>query len=291
MTTRDLVHVVRAELESVGPLTGTARRHDADRAAASAVDAVLADARYLEQAVTSGSSSIDEATASAAQLALETTSLLYAAGADHRRWRRWASLSAFGLLLHNEPVEAMQYALLAGETDMAAAFACAPPATRTFGERVVWAFGTGDDEIGTPEPTDWAGAAWRSLFEAVRDHHRARTELALETIVELHVDLYGENWDRFEWRGYPMFDPLAGAAAAVARRGGLVLGIRRHSPVATSTPGWPRATGTAVSRASSVPSPLAAAEGARRMPVRWCPNGGDARSGSWVPTPEPSSTT
>ena len=255
MTTRDLVHVVRAELESVGPLTGTARRHDADRAAASAVDAVLADARYLEHAVTSGSSSTDEATASAAQLALETTSLLYAAGADHRRWRRWASLSAFGLLLHNEPVEAMQYALLAGETDMAAAFACAPPATHTFGERVVWAFGTGDDEIGTPEPTDWAGAAWRSLFEAVRDHHRARTELALETIVELHVDLYGENWDRFEWRGYPMFDPLAGAAAAVARRGDSCRGSGRHRrslPRSRAGRGRP---GTAVSCVLPVPLP------------------------------------
>lgn len=222
MTPSAFVGLVRRQLATEVTRCGPARRPNVAAVASEIVASLRETIAFVDDSVRDGSLSVTEGASTATTTALETTSFLYAAGAAHREWRRWASLSAVGLLLRDEPVEAMPYALLAGETAMAADFPSSPPATDTVAERVVWALGTGAVVRGTPDPSDPAGGSWLDLLEAVRDHDAAGVELALGAIVERHLEKYGEHWDRFEWRGFPLFDPLAGAAAAVARRAGLV---------------------------------------------------------------------
>ena len=129
--------------------------------------------------------------------------MLYAAGADHREWRRWAALAAFGLLLIggvDELAEASQHARLAGEWALAA-------------------------ELPDPAPHDDEVSAriWSTFTSAMRARDAGEVTAALHELADRRADLFGSGWQRFvEW-AYPVFDPLSGAAAATARHRGLVL--------------------------------------------------------------------
>jgi hypothetical protein len=222
VTPDEYVRWVRQEFEAVTVPRGPGRRVGVERYLPAVFDWVRGSTRSTAAAVADGSEPIDTGLTAMADLALEITSLLYAAGADHPVWRHWAALAAFGLLLGDRPVEAVQYALLAGEEALAADVPFEPRRTRWFGEGVVWALATGVRTIGEPSPADAAGGPWRTVFRAVLDREPPLVELALHTIGELHNGRSDEPWEDFEPRSYPLFDPLAGAGAAVARRAGLL---------------------------------------------------------------------
>lgn len=187
---------------------------------------------WLPQAVDDGSLTIDEAVAATTERALEVTSLLYATGAPHQLWRHWAALSCFGLLFDGRVTTANEYALLAGEWALAADL---PRSTVTgdaeyFPDAVLLGVSGADATATLPDGSselqyaDLLGDVWTSFAAALAERSPVLVTLALHTIADLHIDVFGETWDRFYALEHALFDPAACGAAALARRHGLVTG-------------------------------------------------------------------
>jgi hypothetical protein len=230
------VGLVRQQADALEVPTGPPRRRNV-RDVERVLQVTRNDLAWIDEAVAAGQHPVPTAAEAACGRAREVTSLLYAAGAQDQAWRHWASLSAFGLLLTtvgHEPcddghvgentAEAVQYAVLAGEWRLAGALPHDPPRAEYYAESVVWALGVGETDLQPPAAAvgDDAADVWWSFFTAVAERNPGATTLALHTITEVHIDLFGDGWERFvEW-DYPLFDPMAGAGAALARHHGLV---------------------------------------------------------------------
>jgi hypothetical protein len=222
----DYVALVRSELEAVEVPAGEPRL-----SGVADLDVVLRvtanDIAWMVEATSDGSLTPADATAAACGRAREITSMLYAAGAPAAVWRRWAGLSAFGLVLGLDDsgvAEAAQYALIGGEWRLAADLPRQPPPVTYHAEHVLWALVTGQPLDGAPTTAAAdSEAVWDSYAAAVRERNPVRATLALHTITELHIDLFGEGWNRFVKWDHPLFDRMACAGAALARHLDLVI--------------------------------------------------------------------
>lgn len=188
---------------------------------------------WVDEAVSDGSYPALDGARAACERARELTSLLYAAGADDHEWRHWSAWSSFGLMLMaasangadgEELAESLQYAVLAGEWQLAAALSdVRPPAFNRYADYVVWALAAGRTDIEPPwDGDDDTAEVWRSFANGVINQHPNATTLALDTIAEVHMDTFGDDWKRFVPWEHPLFDLVAGAGAALARHRGLV---------------------------------------------------------------------
>lgn len=221
------VALVRAELAAVEAPEGPRRR-----SGVADLDVVLRvtanDLAWIVDAIGDGSLAPAEAIAAACGRAREITSMLYAAGAPAAVWRRWAGLSAFGLVLGTDDsgvAEAAQYALVGEEWRLAADLPRRPPPVTYHAEHVLWALATGQPPEVAPTTiaADDSAAVWDSYAAAVHDRNPAGATLALHTITELHIDLFGDGWERFAKWDHPLFDRMACAGAALARHLDLVV--------------------------------------------------------------------
>lgn len=229
MTRRQYIARVHQELAPVQIPDGHHRREDVAQLPL-IFDYERGDVAWLDEgAVEEDVLSIEEASRAATEHALEITSLLYATGAPHPLWRRWAGLSSFGLLFDGRIAQANHYALLAGEWHLAADLPPGPAVDATYyAEHVILALSIGASAPALPSGPDGllyredVGEVWDSFFAAMVEENAVLVTLALHTITELHIDLFGEGWKRFFERDHPLFDLVACAAAALARHHDLV---------------------------------------------------------------------
>lgn len=222
---------VRREVDTLTVPTGLARRADV-RDLEYVLQRIRNGVVWIDESVSDGSYSTLDGIRAACERARQVTSFLYATGADHQEWRHWAALSSFGLLLvgggigvpEGELIESLQYSLLAGEWQLAAAMPdLRSPTFNRYAHYVVWTLASGQNGIEPPwDASDDSAEAWRSFGNAMVERHPNATVLALDTVAELHIDTYGDDWNRFEEWSHPLFDLVAGAAAALARHRGLV---------------------------------------------------------------------
>ncbi|MFH9399253.1 hypothetical protein ACH4JS_05625 [Streptomyces sp. NPDC017638] len=161
----------------------------------------------------------DDALSHAYEISLEISSFLYAAGADHNSWRAWSALAAWGSALQGDVPGAVPYAVLSGSWKHFGAFEVTG-AHESLSSEVVrnLAFGTGKPMAG-PGRVDEADKAWLTLATAIPRSDHARCEESLQTLADFWTE-EDEEWDLFEPRGYPCFDPWVCAAAALARESG-----------------------------------------------------------------------
>jgi hypothetical protein len=162
---------------------------------------------------------VDDALSHAYEISLEITSFLYAAGADHSSWRAWSALAAWGSTLRGDVPGAVPYAVLSGSWEHLGAFEVTV-AHESLGSEVVrsLALRTGVPMAGPGHP-DRADEAWLLLAAAISRSDHARCEESLQALADFWTE-EDEEWDVFEPRGYPCFDPWVCAAAALAREGG-----------------------------------------------------------------------
>lgn len=157
---------------------------------------------------------------SATDLARETASYLYAAGAPTPVWRRWAGLTGFGHLGQSDPLGACPYLVLGGEWECIAALRAAALGRGSPSARALWFLATGQ---GTPDELpddDSVDLAWRELLTAVPAGDRAAIDAALIAIAEFWIAESEGDWEFFHPRSAPDFDPEPCAAAMLARRNG-----------------------------------------------------------------------
>lgn len=157
----------------------------------------------------------------ASDRALELASYLYAAGAPHPQWRRWAAITAMGLALQGQFVDAGTYAAVAGEWDLIVRMRSLPPGRSSMPAQL-WPLLTGEPSLEMPIDGDDLDQGWYCLVEAIRIGDHARSERALREIVEWWWEEDEGDWVNFHPYSYPDFDAPVCAAAAVAKRHGYV---------------------------------------------------------------------
>lgn len=224
---------IRHELERLVVPAGPARRREV-RDLGYLLRVIRNGILWVDKAVSDGGYPTRDGAVAACERAREVTSLLYAAGADHDEWRHWSALSSFGLMLvaagqngddGGHLSQSIQYTVLAGEWELAAAMSQVPPPQfERYADYVVWALAVGRSDIELPSPGDNDDAAdvWRSFADAMTRHNRNATTLALDTIADVQMDAFGDDWERFVAWEHPLFDLTAAAGAALARHRGLV---------------------------------------------------------------------
>ncbi|MFM7371042.1 MAG: hypothetical protein ACKO2Z_25300, partial [Sphaerospermopsis kisseleviana] len=96
------------------------------------------DLNTVHSLISLESSTWENGAKSTTDLALEITSFLYAIGAQHRVWRRWASLTAFGLFLQGKFLEAAQYACFGGEWEFIKILPSTTLKSQQISDQVFW---------------------------------------------------------------------------------------------------------------------------------------------------------
>jgi hypothetical protein len=177
-----------------------------------------------------------------AELALELSSYLYAAGAPHPRWRRWAALTALGRALGGRHFEAAAYAALAGEWALVGELRSRPPGRSSMPGQL-WALLGGAGPAGPARAGDELDDDWAALLAAVRDGDGGRAGAALRELVEWWWEEDEGDWVRFHPHSYPDYDAPLCAAAAVVRHRGLAPGelppdVARYLAAGLAD-GWP----------------------------------------------------
>jgi hypothetical protein len=179
------------------------------------------DLNEVERLLNEGQFDLQKAIASVVNLTLELTSLLYAANADHKAWRRWSSLTAFGMFLAGQIHDAAQYAVLGGEWAFLHALPAAPVVSKQLSARVLWQLVGGKPKPTLPlEENDEYDNAWLTLAHSIPAHNHHETEEALKIIADFWMEETGGDWKNFHLRSYPDFETPACVAAALARHSG-----------------------------------------------------------------------
>jgi hypothetical protein len=211
------------ELRALEVPSGPGRRIGARGAAQANIATVGNDIVAVVSSVDANIISTDLALRRLTDLALELGSCLYDAGASHPEWRRWSALTAFGMLLSEEYLSACPYLAIAGEWECARSLASRPPGEfGTPARQTVWLLATGQhDGSVVLSATDESDQPWVTLASSVPAGEFGRTETALRSLADFWI-LEDEDWDVFEPRSYPSFEPEVCAAAAVARHHGYV---------------------------------------------------------------------
>jgi len=201
--------------------TGQVRRHGIEAFALDMLPTIDRELAAIDELDRSAPEGIEEAMGLLTDLTLELASYLYAAGADHRLWRRWVALTAFGLYLTERWLEAAIYAAIAGEWLFHAAL---PPLNLNqnhVSDRVIWKLIGGRPAPRLPEQgEDPFSEAWLKLAHAIPLKDHASTGAALQLIADDWIEMGDGDWRTFHPRSYPNFEATVCAAAALARHYG-----------------------------------------------------------------------
>ncbi|MEV4760993.1 hypothetical protein AB0J86_38755, partial [Micromonospora sp. NPDC049559] len=157
LTVDGYVSLLLEELGRIEPPSGPVRRIGVLEHVPSALDIIRRDLNAVGAAVTAGN--VAGKLGFATDLALETASYLYAAGAPHESWRRWSALTAFGRLSLHDPVTACPYLVLAGEWDCLMVLRRLAPGGGSPAARALWQLAWG---AGAPPPPPGGGDGGRA---------------------------------------------------------------------------------------------------------------------------------
>lgn len=154
-------------------------------------------------------------------LSLELGSCLYDAGAPHPAWRFWTGLAGLGLVLLDRPGEACPYLVLAEQWESVARLTSRPaPDSGSLRRRALWALAGGKP---VPEgPFRQVDEPWADLLAALPAADQRRVSRDLRMLADFWIG-EDEGWNEFLPRSYPSFEPEVCAAAAIARRRGLMV--------------------------------------------------------------------
>jgi hypothetical protein len=181
------------------------------------------DIRSVSAAVEKSRYSPEDALETGTHHALEMTSLLYASGAAHAVWRRWASLSAFGRFLLFATLDGLQCAILAQEWVVLDALPERRPDMNFVSEEVIWAVASDDRDF---EPRhsddDRMSLEWLRLYDGIMSGDEKAVGFALHALIEIDADEFGDHWERYLPWDYPVFDPSLCSVVSLARRRNLM---------------------------------------------------------------------
>jgi hypothetical protein len=216
--------LVADEWETLTIPAGPPRRDYADQYADQMTDYVQENLVAVDSLVSEGSYDLFTATSSITDLAMELTSFLYAAGADHRIWRRWAAVTALGLFLNRHFYDAAVFATIAGEWELLATLPSVPLDSKQVSDQVLWNLVTGNPVEDLLEDTNDEMAdvdlAWMELARSIPAQEHETTESALKIIADYWME--ESDWTSFVFGQYPMFEGPSCAAAAIARHYGFI---------------------------------------------------------------------
>jgi hypothetical protein len=209
---------VAQEFEKITLPSAPSRRVGVSEHATNVIDYIQRDLNDIHCLISEESLTWENATQSIAELALETTSLLYAIGAEHPVWRHWSSLTAFGMFLQGKIIQAAQYASLAGEWNFLQSLQVTPIKSKQISEQVFWMLVKGNFTANLPETTsDEEDNAWLQLAKSIPARYHRQTEEALREIANFWMGEDEDEWMNFHPRSYPDFETPACAVAAIAR--------------------------------------------------------------------------
>lgn len=211
------------ELVALCPPPGPGRRRGAVAHGRALINAVNEDLDEIDEQHRLRVARLRDSAASVTDLALELTTFLYAAGAPHPRWRRWASLAAFGSHLQGDLVGALRYGAMAGEWAYVDRLSVELPPTRQLVDLALWRVIGADLEPAEEALLEEAGEepsrrAWRDLAVAIPGRDAERALGALSALADDWLASIEGEWEAYDYRAFPCFDPALCAAAALARR-------------------------------------------------------------------------
>jgi hypothetical protein len=220
LTSAALASYVLEQVKNLVVPQGPERRRGAVERAADVLRMVRRDIRGILRLVEAGRLRREDALTQLTELVLELTSLLFAAGADHRTWRHWSGMTALGFLLLPRPSDSAQYAALGGEWALLSEVPHGRP-PRRLADRVAWAVLLGQaTDFTSRRKTDEFDRAWLTLASSIPRQDHPSTEQALKTIARHWLE-EDDDWRDFHARSAPDFEPALCALAALARRNGL----------------------------------------------------------------------
>lgn len=209
---------VAQEFEKITLPSAPERRVGASLAATNVINYIQRDLNNIHILINEKSLTWEKAAQSITDLVLETTSLLYAIGAEHTVWRHWSSLTALGMFLQGKIIQAAQYASLGGEWDFLKNLPPTPIKSKQISEQVIWMLVKGNFTANLPETTsNEEDNAWLQLAESIPAQYHSQTEKALREIANFWMAEDDSEWMNFHPRSYPDFETPACAVAAIAR--------------------------------------------------------------------------
>lgn len=210
---------VKQEYRQLNNSRGNARRRG--------VEAVMGmigggSLEVVDELLDEGIYDAEEASNHTTEASLEITSFLYSAGAEHLIWRRWSSLTAFGMFLRQEILQAAQYAAIGGEWDFLEVLSEKPaPASNQISEQVLWTLLQRQPVSNIyRNATDDEDNAWLILASSIPSKDHRKTETALKSIANFWMEEDEGDWINFHPGSYPDFETPICAAAAIARHNG-----------------------------------------------------------------------
>jgi hypothetical protein len=212
---RLLTHAQAAEIPEA-----LRRRAGSDSAFRSALTRVQESMQEIHRyALEVSGGNADELRRARVDLTLELSSILFAAGAPHPRWRWWARQAADALLEYDEPSSAAVWAVLAHDDELVGRLPEAPEPGHDPGHVVWWVAGRRQGRPTDPagEPKDHVNTAWTMLARSIPAREHPATGRALRTIADFWMN-EDEDWESFHPGYYPEFEPELNAAATLARR-------------------------------------------------------------------------
>lgn len=215
---------VAKEFQTVVLQSGSERRIGVCGSANDVIFYIQRDLNTVNNSIARENLTYDKAVKTITELTLETTSLLYAIGADHILWRHWSSLTAFGMFLQKKFFQAAQYATLAGEWDFIKILPSRSVNSQQISDRVLSMLLSGnfDDNVAAVENAiDEEDNAWLELAKSIPAKDHSQTEAALKKIANFWI-AEDDDWVNFHPRSYPDFETPVCAAAALARHYGFI---------------------------------------------------------------------
>ncbi|WP_433348871.1 hypothetical protein [Micromonospora sp. CA-111912] len=218
LTVERYVDLLAAELDAVAAPPGPTRRLGVVDHMPSALDLVRRDLHAAAAELSFGKEA--GKLSFATDLARETASYLYAAGAEHRCWRRWAALTAFGHAINDQILAACPYAILGGEWCLLESMSPLTPESGPPSAIALWRLAINATATDDLPDSDIVDQSWRTLLTAIPSGERTAIDQALGNIAEFWIAESEGDWEFYHPRSAPDFDPEPCAAAALARRYG-----------------------------------------------------------------------
>jgi hypothetical protein len=218
----EYIGLLAAELTTVTIPEGPRRRSGTDALFADCLGYVRRDLDAVREMLGEGGTPASDIFATGANLAAETASLLYAAGAPHVAWRHWSALTSLGRLLLGDRLQGCLDAVLGAEWAYIERLRGTGMPVGPNPQRVVWQLVVGSgDATASMVPRDSYDHAWLDLLASIPARDHRRTEAALRELAEFWIG-EDEDWECFHPRSYPDFQSDVCAAAQAARRRGYV---------------------------------------------------------------------
>lgn len=219
LTAETYIAELVAELASVGAPPGPARLIGVAEPGTVGLDYVRQDLAAIADAVLAGTPA-EQKLDYAVELALETTSYLYAAGAPHASWRHWSGLVALGYLLDGRYAAGLAYVVLGGEWECLAALRLRDPGPSSPPATGLWYLAAGGPAPAATSDPSRSDKAWSDLSAALSAGDQSRIDSDLTELAEFWMFESEGDWEFFHPRSAPDFDPEVCAAAAVVKHHG-----------------------------------------------------------------------